>query len=135
MTTLYRAQILDYPEFEEYIAFDNRVTPGEEYVWERPIGWEPSEWYIERFKTNKYFEPDTSKFYRSRSSAKARVDLLNSMGYIAIVQRSAPVEWPADGQERVEAKQPVGVSEAIAVLKQAGVIQSADELFRGGEPA
>ena len=45
------------------------------------------------------------------------------------------MEWPADGQERVEAKQQVGVSEAIAVLKQAGVIQSADELFRGGEPA
>lgn len=129
MTTLYRAQILDYPEFEEYIAFDNRVTPGEEYVWERPIGWEPSEWYIERFKTNKYFEPDTSKLYRSRSSAKDRVDLLKSMGYRAIVQRSAPVEWPADGKEKIQSGQALEVAKAVGVLKRAGIIQSTDELF------
>ncbi|MGZ0653692.1 hypothetical protein [Corynebacterium striatum] len=128
MTYLYRAQIIGYPEFEEYEAFDYRYEPCET-TWEKPVGWEPDEGYINRFKSNKYFEPNTDKFYRSRSSAKARVDLLNSMGYIAIVQRSAPVKWPADGQERVEDKQPVGVSEAIAVLKQAGVIQSADELF------
>lgn len=130
--TLYRAHIVEYPEFERYEAFDEREEGG---VWTCPVGWTADADYIERFGTNKYFEPNTDKFYKSRSSAKARVDLLNSMGYIAIVQRSAPVEWPADGQERVEAKQPVGVSEAIAVLKQAGVIQSADELFRGGEPA
>lgn len=129
MTYLYRAQILDYPEFEEYFAFDNRVTTGEECVWERPVGWEPSEWYIERFKTNKYFEPDTSKFYRSRSSAKDRVDLLNSMGYRAIVQRSAPVEWPADGKEKMQSGEALEVAKAVGVLKRAGVIQSADELF------
>ncbi|MBK4144645.1 hypothetical protein GWO57_08350 [Corynebacterium macginleyi] len=125
---MYRAHIVEEPEFEAYPAFDERN--GERSVeWHRPAGWEASADYIERFRTNKYFEPNTDKWFKSRSSAKERVDLLNSMGYIAIVQRSAPVEWPADGQERVEAKQPVGVSEAIAVLKQAGVIQSADELF------
>ncbi len=129
MTYLYRAQILDYPEFEEYFAFDNRVTAGEECVWERPVGWEPSEWYVERFKTNKFFEPDTSKFYRSRSSAKDRVDLLNSMGYRAIVQRSAPVEWPADGKEKMQSGQALEVAKAVGVLKRAGVIQSADEIF------
>lgn len=129
MTYLYRAQILDYPEFEEYFAFDNRVTAGEECVWERPVGWEPSEWYVESFKTNKFFEPDTSKFYRSRSSAKDRVDLLNSMGYRAIVQRSAPVEWPADGKEKMQSGQALEVAKAVGVLKRAGVIQSADEIF------
>lgn len=124
--TLYRAHIVEYPEFEQYEAFDDREESG---VWTRPVGWTADADYIERFGTDKYFEPDTSKFYKSRSSAKARVDLLNSMGYEAIVQRSAPVEWPADGQERVSESSPLGVPEAIAVLKQAGIIQSADELF------
>lgn len=130
MTYLYRAHIIRYPEFEEYEAFDDRYKPFETtWTWKKPVGWEPNEDYINRFKSNKYFEPDTSKFYRSRSSAKARVDLLNSMGYEAIVQRSAPVEWPADGQERVESGQALEVAKAVGVLKRAGIIQSADELF------
>ncbi|MFW9156274.1 hypothetical protein ACOJA9_10595 [Corynebacterium striatum] len=128
MTYLYRAQIIGYPEFEEYEAFDYRYEPFET-TWEKPVGWEPDEEYINRFKSNKYFEPDTSKFYRSRSSAKARVDLLNSMGYEAIVQRSAPVEWPADGKENVESGQALEVAKAVGVLKRAGIIRSADELF------
>lgn len=128
MTYLYRAQIIGYPEFEEYEAFDYRYEPFET-TWEKPVGWEPDEEYINRFKSNKYFEPDTSKFYRSRSSAKARVDLLNSMGYEAIVQRSAPVEWPADGKEKVESGQALEVAKAVGVLKRAGIIRSADELF------
>ncbi|MFS0295176.1 hypothetical protein ACL1CZ_13550 [Corynebacterium striatum] len=128
MTYLYRAQIIGYPEFEEYEAFDYRYEPFET-TWKKPVGWEPDEDYINRFKSNKYFEPDTSKFYRSRSSAKARVDLLNSMGYEAIVQRSAPVEWPADGKERVQPSQALEVAKAVGVLKRAGIIRSADELF------
>ncbi|HCD1919244.1 TPA: hypothetical protein NBI62_002562 [Corynebacterium striatum] len=128
MTYLYRAQIIGYPEFEEYEAFDYRYEPFET-TWEKPVGWEPDEEYINRFKSNKYFEPDTSKFYRSRSSAKARVDLLNSMGYEAIVQRSAPVEWPAECKEKVQPSQALEVAKAVGVLKRAGIIQSADELF------
>ncbi|PXY04351.1 hypothetical protein [Corynebacterium striatum] len=128
MTYLYRAQIIGYPEFEEYEAFDYRYEPFET-TWEKPVGWEPDEDYINRFKSNKYFEPDTSKFYRSRSSAKARVDLLNSMGYEAIVQRSAPVEWPTECKEKVESGQALEVAKAVGVLKRAGIIQSADELF------
>lgn len=128
MTCLYRAQIIGYPEFEEYEAFDYRYEPFET-TWEKPVGWEPDEDYINRFKSNKYFEPNTDKFYRSRSSAKARVDLLNSMGYEAIVQRSAPVEWPAECKEKVESGQALEVAKAVGVLKRAGIIQSADELF------
>ena len=128
MTYLYRAQIIGYPEFEEYEAFDYRYEPFET-TWEKPVGWEPDEDYIHCFKSNKYFEPDTSKFYKSRSSAKARVDLLNSMGYRAIVQRSAPVEWPADGKEKMQSGQALEVAKAVGVLKRAGVIQSADEIF------
>ncbi|VFB07749.1 Uncharacterised protein [Corynebacterium striatum] len=128
MTYLYRAQIIGYPEFEEYEAFDYRYEPFET-TWEKPVGWEPDEGYINRFKSNKYFEPDTSKFYKSRSSAKARVDLLNSMGYEAIVQRSAPVEWPAECKEKVQPSQALEVAKAVGVLKRAGIIQSADELF------
>ena len=130
MTYLYRAHIIRYPEFEEYEAFDDRYKPFETtWTWKKPVGWEPNEDYINRFKSNKYFEPNTDKFYRSRSSAKARVDLLNSMGYIAIVQRSAPVEWPAECKEKVESGQALEVAKAVGVLKRAGIIQSADELF------
>lgn len=124
--TLYRAHIVEYPEFERYEAFDER---GEGGVWTCPVGWTADADYIERFGTNKYFEPNTDKFYRSRSSAKARVDLLNSMGYEAIVQRSAPVEWPAECKEKVESGQALEVAKAVGVLKRAGIIQSADELF------
>ncbi|WP_284785284.1 hypothetical protein [Corynebacterium rhinophilum] len=124
--TIYRAHIVEYPEFEQYEAFDER---GEGGAWTCPVGWTADADYIERFGTNKYFEPDTSKFYKSRSSAKARVDLLNSMGYRAIVQRSAPVEWPADGKEKIQPGEALEVAKAVGVLKRAGVIQSADELF------
>lgn len=114
---MYRAHIIDYPEFEGYIAFDERT--GEEAVeWGRPVGWQAGPEYIERFKSNKFFEPNTDKWFRSRSSAKRRVDLLNSMGYVAIVQRSAPVQWPKDGQGRVREK--ANVAEALRIVRDAG---------------
>lgn len=116
--SLYRAYIVDAPEFEEYIAWDERYGEREEALWERPVGWEPDAAYVERFKSNKFFEPNTDKWFKSRSSAKARVDLLNSMGYVAIVQRSAPVQWPKDGQERVPEN--ANVAEAMRIVQDAG---------------
>lgn len=116
--SLYRAYIVDAPEFEEYIAWDERYGEREEALWERPVGWEPDADYVERFKSNKFFEPNTDKWFKSRSSAKARVDLLNSMGYVAIVQRSAPVQWPKDGQERVPEN--ANVAEALRIVQDAG---------------
>lgn len=121
---LYRAHIIEYPEFEDYIVEDFSGRYGGHnfaFEWQRPVGWEADAEYIERFKTTKYFEPDTSKWFKSRSSAKARVDLLNSMGYTAIVQRSAPVVWPAGDKDRVDESEVGEVLHAIGVLKRAGI--------------
>lgn len=130
---MYRAQIIEQPEWEEYLAFDDKPRypgqPGQE-LWHRPVGWEASPDYIERFGTDKFFEPNTDRWYKSRSGAKARVDLLNSYGYRAIVQRSAPVVWPKEGEEKVSASEATRVRDAIRVLKDAGLIDSADEILK-----
>ena len=128
---MYRAHIIEEPEFEEYEAFDHRGFDGTErrFRWGRPVGWEASAEYVERFKTNKFLEPDTNKWFKSRSSAMDRVKLLRSMGYTAIVQRSAPVVWPANGKERVENGEGRRIQAAIKTLLDAGIIQSADQLF------
>lgn len=42
---------------------------------------------------------------------------------------TAPVEWPAECKEKVESGQALEVAKAVGVLKRAGIIQSADELF------
>lgn len=116
---LFRTQILDYPEFETYYAFDER-TGQESIEWTCPVGWVASEEYVERFRTNKFFEPDTSKIYRSRSSARERAELLNSMGYVAIVQRSAPVEWPERGEKSVDDY--ANVAKALQIVKRHGFV-------------
>lgn len=36
---LYRAHIVNYPEFEEYYAFDNQRPHVDDELWERPVGW------------------------------------------------------------------------------------------------
>lgn len=116
---MYRAHIVEEPEFEAYLAFDERT--GEEAVsWCCPVGWQAGPDYVERFKSNKYFEPSTDKWFRSRSSAKRRVDLLNSMGYIAIVQRSAPVEWPERGEKSVDDY--ADVAKALQIVKRHGFV-------------
>ena len=75
--------------------------------WSKPIGWEPSAEYLERFKTSKWIEPDTSKWFKSRSSAASRVKLLEDAGYRAVVQKSAPVEWPdGDGKSVWTSRKP-----------------------------
>lgn len=130
MTTLYRAQIIDYPEFEDYYAFDYDRGRHETAVeWSCPVGWEASDEYIERRQTNKFFEPSTDKWYRSRSSAAGRVSLLESMGYRAVVQQSAPVEWPEKGQKKVNDSESRRVLDAIRTLVRAGVVKSADDLL------
>lgn len=129
---LYRTHIVSYPEFEEYLAFDDRNEPHTE-SWRRPVGWEASADYIEHYGTNKFFEPRTERWYKSRSSAADRAALLNSMGYVALVQQSAPVLWPADGQKKIDNSEARQITAAIRVLKRAGLIKSADELF-GLEP-
>lgn len=127
-TSLYRAHIVEEPEFERYYAFDERY-PGERIEWGKPIGWEPSAEYVERFKTNKWIEPATDKWFKSRSSAAARVKLLEDAGYRAIVQKSAPVQWPNGDVKAVNESDASEVLDAIKVLIRHGVIRSADDVL------
>ncbi|MGV0336218.1 hypothetical protein [Corynebacterium kroppenstedtii] len=126
--SLYRAHIVDEPQFERYYAFDERY-PGERIEWGKPIGWEPSAEYVERFKTNKWIEPATDKWFKSRSSAAARVKLLEDAGYRAIVQKSAPVQWPNGDVKAVNESDASEVLDAIKVLIRHGVIRSADDVL------
>lgn len=134
---MYRAHIVEYPSTESREVFKTRtVDYGEgweeethDYIAHVPEGWEPSQWYIDRFGTNDWIEPDTSKWFKSRSSAADRVEILNNAGYTAIVQRSEPVVWPADGQKKVPDSGVHQVQQAIRTLKRAGLIKSADELI------
>lgn len=127
---MYRTQIVEYPEWEEYLAWDRREGELHKEWWYKPVGWEADPDYIEHFQTNKFFEPGTSKWYKSRSSASERTAMLNRMGYKAVTQRSAPLVWPADGHERVNDSETVQVTQAIKVLKRAGLIRSADEILK-----
>lgn len=126
--SLYRAHIVEEPQFEAYYAFDERF-PGERIEWWKPIGWEPSPEYVERFKTNKWIEPATDKWFKSRSSAAARVKLLEDAGYRAIVQKSAPVQWPNGDAKAVNESDASEVLDAIKVLIRHGVIRSADDVL------
>lgn len=116
---MYRVQIIDTPQFELRPCFDrDRATGKQVYIDALcPVDWYPHQDYIDRFGTDKWIEPDTSGMWRSRSSAAMRRDLLNGAGYKAIVQRSAPVVWPADGRERVpELADPRRVRAAVREL-------------------
>lgn len=126
--SLYRAHIVEEPEFERYYAFDERY-PGERIEWARPIGWEPSAEYVDRFKTDKWIEPATDKWFKSRSSAAARVKLLEAAGYRAIVQKSAPVQWPNGDAKAVNESDASEVLGAIKTLIRHGVIRSADDVL------
>ncbi|HIW98761.1 MAG TPA: hypothetical protein H9871_01315 [Candidatus Nesterenkonia stercoripullorum] len=131
---MYRARIIESPEFEEYEAFDDKglygESPGRRWVtWHRPVGWRASEDYIDHYGTNKFFEPRTERWYKSRSSAADRVKLLGSMGYRAIVQRSAPVVWPRGHASKVDVSESAAVVDAIRTLVRAGVVKSADDLL------
>lgn len=136
MTThLYRVQIIDQPEWEERLCFDTyKYGPheGERYQTYKhcPVGWVASDDYIAHFGTDKWIEPALEKLWKSRSSAADRVKLLESAGYTAIVQRSAPVEWPTDGKKTVDTSEVRQVTQAIRVLKRAGLVKSADDLLK-----
>lgn len=100
-TLMYRVRVIEEPLFETRPCFD--TTGGARYEIDArcPVGWYPNDTYIARFGTDKWIEPDTTGMWRSRSSAAMRRDLLNAAGYMAIVQRSAPIAWPSGHQERV----------------------------------
>lgn len=130
---MYRARILEQPEWEEYEAFDERDrgygTQRRWEKWHRPVGWLASADYVEHYQSDKFFEPNTDRWFKSRSSAASRVSLLRSMGYEAIVQRSAPVVWPSGSATKVETSESSNVLAAIKTLVRAGVVKSADDLL------
>lgn len=112
---LYRAHIVSLPEMEERECFrirdvvevdaDGRkflLKEEDKFTSAAPKGWQPTQDYVDRFNTNAFIEPSTTKLYQSRSGAKARVELLESFGYRAIVQRSAPIVWPEGDNTTVE---------------------------------
>lgn len=100
---LYRVQIVAYPkgatEPHPYIPEWTRLNPS----WEPP-GWDPDPEWIERFGRNTggaFFWPKTDREFKSRSSARRLKNLIESYGATAVIQRSAEIVWPADGQEYV----------------------------------
>ena len=107
MTTggyLYRVQIVAYPEgamkpdpFDPGFSYPDRSWAPEE--------WNPSPEWIDRFGGNTgsaFFWPKTEgRQFKSRSAARRLKNLVESYGAKAIIQRSAEIVWPEDGQERV----------------------------------
>lgn len=139
---LYRVHIVADPEWEERECFKIREVVGvdangreftlkeeDRFTSAVPKGWIPMQDYVDRFNTNAFIEPSTTKLYQSRSGAKARAELLESFGYKAIVQRSAPLVWPEGDSTTVEATKIKEVFAAIKTLVKHGVVKSADELL------
>lgn len=103
MTTggfLYRVQIVEYPE-----GALKRSEYDPDYSYPDP-DWQPEDWkashqYTEMLGTDRFIWPTTYKEWKSRSSAMRRKQLIESFGAKAIIQRSAEIVWPEDGQEYV----------------------------------
>ncbi|MDH6279482.1 hypothetical protein [Prescottella agglutinans] len=129
---LYRVEIVEMPagSFWEETLPDSEVVGGLVEDWE-PEGWAPDPEWAERHG-RQFFWPTTNKEYKSRSSAMDRKRLIESYGAKCIVQRSAPIVWPADGEEKVHEPGPVErVAKAITLLQRAGILT----LSFGGELA
>lgn len=97
---LYRVQVIEYPG-ESWIETEHGSYPNPDW---QPEGWAPDEEWIERFghvTGARFFWPTTEKEWKSRSSAARRKNLIESYGATCIIQRSAPIAWPADGEAYV----------------------------------
>lgn len=95
---LYRVVIVEYPKGARTLSeYGGEYT---NYSWQ-PEGWSADEEYVQRMRSDRFFWPSTDREYKSRSGAVARKKLIESFGARCIIQRSAPIVWPADGQEKV----------------------------------
>lgn len=91
---LYRARVITYPPGSHItrIAWGERMEcPVSEWS---PPGWTPSDEYIDRFNTTKFFWPKDCVEYKSRTSAKRRAELLQSFGATVVIERSSEITWP-----------------------------------------
>ncbi|QNQ90749.1 hypothetical protein GP475_08925 [Corynebacterium poyangense] len=125
---MYRVHVISEPEFVEYTAIVMKGDRAEEVEALRPIGWTPSEDYCKRFGTTKWLRPNPNKWFKSRSSAHVRLKILRDAGYEAVIQESAPVQWPCGDTAKILPAQEI--KEAAAVLIRHGVIDSMADLFR-----
>lgn len=123
---LWRVQIVGMPD-DALLSYTTSDGETEFYIndeWS-PDGWEPDAEYVERMGTHRFVWPTTNKTWKSRSSAVERARLLESFGATVVVQRSGPVVWPADGQERVpELADPRRLRAAVRELAQAVGVSS-----------
>lgn len=98
-TYLYRAKVISWPDgsHEKQNAFGQS--------WDVPVrGWHPPGWqasaeYVERFHTDEFFWPSVGRQFKSRAAVKRRVELLESFGATAVVERSSRITWPESGGE------------------------------------
>ncbi|MEV6555922.1 hypothetical protein AB0M22_09410 [Nocardia sp. NPDC051756] len=95
-------RIVEYPE-GALIADERDPRCGEpDPDWE-PQGWDPDEYWTDTHGrgSTEFFWPTTYKEWRSRGPAVKRKNLIESFGARCIIQRSAAIEWPEDGEEKV----------------------------------
>jgi len=101
---LYRVQITAYPEgsMKPSPYCPDFSYPDPDWA---PTDWDPSPEWIERYggrTGSAFFWPKTDdREFKSRSAARRLKNLIESYGATAIIQRSAPIFWPEDGQERI----------------------------------
>lgn len=118
---LYRVVIIEYPKGALVPSMYDPDTLIEDPDWE-PEGWEATDEWIERFAHDRFFWPSTYKEYKSRSGAMARKRLIESYGAKCIVQRSARIVWPEDGQERIpERAEADELVRAVRALRKVGI--------------
>ena len=126
---LYRVVVTSYPDG----ALIDYEVDGETFAeldrdW-APAGWVPEGRYVEIMGTDKFVWPVTTKEYKSRSSAKARADLLRRYGAECVIQRSSRITWPDDQPPRVPLTPEQAVAAAFELVREALVNARAD----GGE--
>ena len=100
----YRVQITAYPEgsLKRSLYDPDALYPDRDWA---PEGWDPDpEWVARhgRDSGRRFFWPKTDgREFKSRSAARRLKSLVESYGAKAIIQRSAEIVWPEDGQERI----------------------------------
>jgi hypothetical protein len=93
-TYLYRARVVAYPEG----SHTTQHMWGED--WQVPVaGWKPPGWvatdeYIDRLGTDQFVWPTVGRQFKKRATVKRRVELLESLGATAVVERSSRITWP-----------------------------------------
>lgn len=93
-TYLYRARVIAYPEGSHTShRFLGEDWPVPVDGW-APPGWSPTPEYVERFGTDEFIWPTVGRQFKNRAAVKRRVELLQSFGAHAVLERSSRITWP-----------------------------------------